>query len=110
MENLSILVQFIVAFSVLYIWTFRYKVIVADFEEFRLSEQTRVMVGTAKIALATLMLVGIWCPQLRIASSAGMGFMMMAAQFFHFRIKNPISKRIPSAIFIGLCVFIISIG
>jgi hypothetical protein len=31
---------------------------------------------------------------------------MLSAQYFHFKVKNPFIKRLPSLIFLVLCVFI----
>jgi hypothetical protein len=106
MEQLSTLSQAIVALSVLYVWTFRFNNIVKEFGDFGLSEQTRTLVGTVKTILATLMLVGIWVSVLRLPAAAAMASMMLAAQYFHFKVKNPLAKRIPSAAFLGLCVLI----
>jgi hypothetical protein len=60
MENLINLAQLIVAISVLYVWTFRFNNVLKEFEQFGLSDLTRNIVGTTKIALATLLVAGVW--------------------------------------------------
>jgi hypothetical protein len=35
-----------------------------------------------------------------------MGLFMLAAQYFHLKIKNPFIKHLPSLILLILCVFI----
>jgi len=106
MTTFLLLAQIIVATSVAYVWIFRYDVIMKEFKEFGLSDLTRTFVGASKISLATLLIVGIWYPLLILIPSILMGFFMLAAQYFHFKIKNPFFKRLPSLFFLILCVFI----
>lgn len=106
MTNFLIAAQIIVAASVAYVWIFRYDVIIKEFKQFGLSDLNRTFVGAAKIAVATLLVTGIWYPSLIPASAILMGLFMLAAQYFHFKIKNPFIKHLPSLIFLLLCVFI----
>ncbi len=106
MTNLLIASQIIVAISVAYVWIFRYDVIVTEFKQFGLSDLTRTFVGASKVALATLLLTGIWYPSLIPIPAMLMGLFMLAAQYFHFKIKNPLIKHLPSLIFLILCIFI----
>ena len=62
MENLIHFSQIIIALSVLYVWTFRFHNVLKEFEQFGLSHLTRNFVGATKIALATLLVAGIWVP------------------------------------------------
>ena len=98
--------QIIVATSVAYVWIFRYDVIIKEFKDFGLSDLTRTFVGASKISLATLLLVGIWHPSLIPISSILLGLFMLAAQYYHFKIRNSFVKYLPSSIFLILCVFI----
>lgn len=100
------LAQVLVAVSVLFVWVFRQANIAKEFQSFGLGELTRSMVGAFKIALATLLLVGLWFPVLVFASSLLMGLMMIAAQFFHARAGSPWVKRLPSLVLLGLCVLL----
>ncbi len=106
MENLVSFLQVTVAASVLYVWIFRYPNVIKEFEQFKLSELTRNAVGASKIALATLLITGIWYPSLVLFSALLMGGFMLSAQFFHFKAKNPITKRLPSFLLLLLCSFI----
>jgi len=107
MNNFLIVAQLIVAASVAYVWIFRYNVIIKEFEQFGLSDLTRTFVGASKVALATLLVAGIWFPQLILIPAILMGVFMLAAQYFHFKIKNPFMKHLPSLILLVLCLFII---
>jgi hypothetical protein len=106
MTNFVIIAQIIVAISVAYVWVFRYDVIIKEFKEFGLSELTRTFVGAAKVSLSTLLITGIWYPSLISIPAILMGLFMLSAQYFHFKVKNPFIKRLPSLIFLVLCVFI----
>ena len=106
MTNYIILAQIIVATSVAYVWFFRFDNIIIEFKQFGLSDLTRSFVGGAKLSLATLIIVGIWYPFLTPVSSALMGLFMIAAQYFHFKMKNPFIKRLPSFLLLILCFFL----
>ena len=104
-NNLN-LAQIIVATAVAYVWIFRYHVIIKEFKEFGLNDTMRTFVGAATISLATLLIAGIWYPSLILIPAILMGLFMLAAQYFHFKIKNPFIKHLPSLIFLILCIFI----
>ena len=106
MENLLHLAQLIVAISVVFVWTFRFHNVLKEFEQFGLSDLTRSLVGATKIALATLLVVGIWYPSLVLIPSILMGLLMIGAQYFHFKIRNSFIKHLPSLILLALSAFI----
>ncbi|SFI34833.1 DoxX family protein [Halpernia frigidisoli] len=106
MSNLQLIAQIIVAASVAYVWIFRYDVIIKEFRQFGLSDLTRTFVGVTKIALATLLVAGIWFSPLVAVPAILMGLLMVAAQYFHFKIKNPFFKHLPSLVLLILCAFI----
>ena len=106
MENLINLSQIIVAISVMYVWTFRFHNVLKEFEQFGLSDLTRNIVGATKISLATLLVAGVWYPSLVLIPSILMGLLMLGAQYFHFKTKNPFIKHLPSLIFLSLSIFI----
>ena len=106
MEKLLILSQLVLGLSVAFVWIFRYDNVVKEFKQFRLNDLTRNFVGAAKIGLATLIIAGIWIPSLVQIPALMMGMFMVAAQYFHFKIKNPFNKHLPSLVLLLLCVFI----
>ena len=106
MENISILAQLVVSISVIIVWVFRYENIVAEFKYYGLSTLVRNCVGASKIVLATLLILGIWYPEFLIPSSLLMACLMLGAQYFHMKVKNPLIKFIPSIVLLLLCVFI----
>lgn len=106
MENIVSLAQVVVALSVAYVWIFRYHNVVQEFKQFGLSDITRNLVGTSKIALSTLLVTGIWYTSLVLIPAMLMGLFMVSAQYFHFKNKNPFIKHLPSLILLILCIFI----
>lgn len=110
MENLSAIAQLIVAISIVVVWVFRFDNIVKEFNQYGLSSLTRTIVGATKIVLATLLVVGIWYPALVLVPALLMALLMLSAQYFHFKVKNPFQKRIPSLVLLVLCLFIAAVS
>jgi len=113
MENLSLLssiAQIIVALSIVIVWVFRFDNIVKEFKQYGLSDLVRTMVGSAKIVLATLLVVGIWYPSLVLIPALMMAFLMISAQYFHYKVNNPWHKRVPSRFLLLLCLFIATVS
>lgn len=110
MTNFSILAQVIVALSVGYVWIFRFDNIVKEFKQYGLSDLTRSLVGAAKIVLATLLIAGIWYPDLVLIPALLMASLMIAAQYFHFKVHNPWVKHLPSLLLLVLCLIIAAVS
>ncbi|MGZ5254455.1 MAG: DoxX family protein [Flavitalea sp.] len=110
MTNLSIIAQLIVALSIGYVWIFRFDNIVKEFKQYGLSDLTRNLVGATKISLSTLLVAGIWYPDLILIPALLIAFLMVSAQYFHFKISNPWQKRMPSLFLLILCLFIAAVS
>jgi hypothetical protein len=106
MDQIVIASQVIVAVSVLFVWVFRFDNIVVEFKQYGLPDLVRSMVGASKISLATLLIAGIWFPSLVLYPALIMAFLMICAQYFHFKIKNPWSKHGPSFMLLILSLVI----
>ena len=98
--------QLIVALSIIIVWVFRFDNIVKEFKQYGLNDLTRMAVGAAKISLATLLVAGIWFPQLICIPALLMALLMLCAQYFHFKVKNQLIKYIPSLLLLILCLFV----
>lgn len=110
MKDLALIAQIIVALSIVIVWVFRFDNIVKEFKQYGLSDLTRTMVGSAKIALATLLVAGIWYPSLVLIPALIMAFLMASAQYFHLKVNNPWQKRVPSLFLLLLCLFIAAVS
>lgn len=106
MNNYSMVAQIVVALSIVYVWVFRFDNIVKEFKQYGLSDLTRTMVGATKIALSTLLIAGIWYPSLLLIPSLIMAFLMVCAQYFHFKVSNPWHKHMPSLFLLALSLYI----
>ncbi len=106
MHSIAIAAQLIIAASVFYIWIFRFDNIVRDFETFQYSPIFRNAVGVVKLVIATLLVVGIWMPAVVLGAALGMTALMLGAQYAHFGVRNPIAKRVPSAVLLALCLVV----
>ena len=110
MTNYSNIAQVIVALSIAYVWIFRFDNIVKEFKQYGLSDLTRTIVGASKIALSTLLIAGIWYPDLVLIPALIIALLMLSAQFFHFKVGNPWQKHVPSLLLLVLCVFIAAVA
>ena len=106
MEKLLILSQIIIASSIVIVWVFRRGNITIEFEQYGISDTIRDIVGALKISLATILILGIWHKELLIISSLSMAFLMICAQYYHVKVKNPFMKLTPSLSLFLLCLFI----
>lgn len=110
MTNYSIIAQIIVAFSIVIVWVFRFYNVEKEFKQYHLSDLTRNIVGATKIALSTLLIAGIWYPDLVLIPALLLAFLMVSAQYFHFKSGNPWRKHIPSFFLLILCLFIAAVS
>jgi tellurite resistance protein TehA-like permease len=110
MTQYSNIAQIIVALSIIIVWVFRFFNVEREFKQYNLSDLTRSMVGTTKIALSTLLVAGIWYPDLVLIPALLMASLMVAAQYFHFKVGNPWHKHLPSLMLLVLCLFIAAVS
>ena len=110
MTSYSFIAQVIVALSIAYVWIFRFDNIVKEFNQYGLSDLTRSIVGSAKIPLSTLLVAGIWYSDLVLIPALLIAFLMLSAQYFHFKVSNPWQKHIPSLLLLILCLFIAAVS
>ena len=92
MLTLETIVKVVIASSILVVWVFRFDNIVKEFKQYELSDLMRTIVGASKIILATLLVVSIWHEEYVVLSAAAMGFLMIVAQYFHFKVKKSVAK------------------
>ncbi|MAW95326.1 MULTISPECIES: DoxX family protein [unclassified Leeuwenhoekiella] len=106
MELLVTLAKVIIAISILIVWVLRWDNIVNEFKEYGLPDLIRNFVGASKIALSTLLITSIWYPGLAAIPALLMAFLMICAQFAHFKVNNPFVKHLPSLTLLALSLFI----
>ena len=106
MNTVVVLAQLVITLSVVIVWVFRFDNIVKEFKQYGLPDLVRNMVGAAKIALATLLVAGIWYPALVLVPALLMAFLMLCAQFAHVKVRNPWHKYVPSLLLLLLSLFV----
>ena len=109
-EKLLVVSQIVVATSVIIVWVFRRDNIIVEFEQYGISDTIRDIVGALKISLATILILGIWYNEFLFSTSLAMAFLMICAQYFHFKFKNPMHKFIPSFLLLLISLFIATIS
>lgn len=109
MFKLAILAQVIVALSVVYVWIVRLPNIEKEFREYGIPDLVRNTVGATKIALATLLIAGIWYPSLVLVPAVLMAFLMLCAQAAHLKAKHPWQKYMPSLALLLLSLFVVAV-
>ena len=98
--------QLVVAASIIIVWVFRYDNIVLEFRQYGLSDLARNLVGASKIALATMLALDVVSEVPVVAASLLMAFLMLCAQAFHLKVRNPLKKYVPSALLLLLSLLI----
>lgn len=106
MHQYALAAQIFIAFSIIVVWIFRFDNIVKEFKEFGLPDLIRNLVGGTKVSLATLLVTGVWYPELAAIPALVMAFLMLCAQGAHFSVKNPWYKHMPSLGLMLLSLFV----
>lgn len=98
--------QLAIALSVYFVWVARLSNVEREFREYHLPDLVRNLVGAIKIAAATLLVAGLWFPALVFPAAVTMGGFMVCAQYFHFKVRHPVAKYVPSFVLLVLCVYV----
>lgn len=106
MQIVVIVLQFIIALSILNVWVFQYDTIVAQFKEFNLPVWLRNAVGWAKAVCCIVLLAGIWVWQLAVAGALAIAVLMIFAILTHLRAKDPFPKIFPAIVLFALCLVV----
>lgn len=91
-----ILLQALVAASIFFVWVVRYNNIIQELKQYGVPDWLRDLVGILKLTFALLLLLGIQRASLAVIGSFGIAGLMASAFAMHLRVKNPVSKMLPS--------------
>lgn len=106
MHSLAVTAQIIIACSIALVWVARFPNVVKEFHEYGLPDSVRTLVGSTKIALATLLVAGIWYPRLVIVPALMMAVLMVCAQAAHVKVHHAWQKYVPSLALLFLSLFV----
>ncbi len=107
MDIVLTIIQVIIALGLLNVWLVRYNKATAyrggnagnmkeEFAAYGLPTWSVAVVGFLKVALAILLIVGVWVPVLTQPAAAGVAVLMAGAVLLHVRIKDPFKKSLPA--------------
>ena len=65
------------------------------------------IIGTTKVILAILLIVGIWERQINFYVVSAMILLMLGALSMHFKVNDPIKKSLPAFSILLLLIFIL---
>lgn len=117
MEYVIIILKLVVGLGILNVWLLRAnratayrggnaKTMREEFATYGLPYWFMCVVGVLKVALAVALLASIWFHNLAQPAAIGMGLLMLGAFVMHLKVKDPISKALPSIAVLAMCVAI----
>ena len=107
MQDLTIVLQALVAASIFFVWVVRYDNIIQEFkQQYGLPNWLRDLVGILKLTFALLLLLGIQRASLAMIGSLGIAGLMGCAFAMHLRVKSPVFKMLPSLTLLALSLAI----
>ena len=83
------------------------KTIFEEFKVYGLPAWSCYAIGFIKVTLGIMLIAGIWVTQLTLPSAAGLALLLIGSVAMHLKIKDPLKKSFPAALFITMCLIII---
>jgi hypothetical protein len=117
MDILKLIALIIVGLGIYNVWILRFKKsteyrggsasnLKEEFETYGLPYWFMVLIGAAKLILATALLAGIWFPFLIRPAAAGMAVLMIGAVAMHVKVGDPVKKSMPAVAMLLLSLFL----
>lgn len=117
MDYLLMALKLIVALGILNVWLLRRskatayrgkdaKTLREEFAVYGLSFPVFCLIGIFKVGLALALMASFWIPSLAQPAAVGMGALMLGAFVMHLKVRDPISKALPSLAVLAMCAAI----
>lgn len=117
MEYIIIILKIIVGLSLLNVWILQRgkntkwrggnaSNLAEEFEVYGLSPYVFRVVGGLKIVLAIGLLVSIYYTEIAMVCALGLAVLLAGSIIMHFKIKDPMYKSFPAALFLAMCLVI----
>ena len=117
MNYITIILQVIVAVSLLNVWLVQYgkatqwrggnaKTLREEFSVYGLPAWSLYLVGTLKVTLALVLLAAIWLPSLQRPAALGLAILLLGSIAMHLKIGDPLKKSFPAFLFLCMCLYI----
>jgi hypothetical protein len=118
MRSLAITAQLVAALGIANVWLMRFgkptswrgggaRTMREEFEVCGLPLWSLPAIGSLKLMLATLLIAGIWVPQLAKPAAIGLGLLMLGAVAMHMRVSDDFRKSVPAVSMLMLCGLIL---
>lgn len=117
MDYLIIALKLIVGLGILNVWLLRRskatayrgrdaKTLREEFATYGLPFGFMCVIGVLKVGLALALLASIWMKDWAQPAALGMGALMFGAFVMHLKVRDPISKALPSIAVLAMCLAI----
>lgn len=118
MTTIAIIAQIVIALGIFNVWIIRrdrstpYRPEGAsnmeeEFRRYGFPDWVRLSVGSTKVVLAVLLLVGVVFAPLAVGAAALMGVLMIAAVAAHVRVGDPWMKAVPATLMLTLSAIVV---
>lgn len=117
MDYLLIVLKLFVALGILNVWFLRSgkatayrggnaKTLREEFAVYGLPFPVFLLVGLLKVGLALALLASFWISGVAQPAALGLGTLMLGAFIMHLKVKDPLSKALPSLAVLAMCLVI----
>lgn len=117
MEAFRIILQLVVALSIINVWLIqpnkatkwrggKSKTIMEEFKVYGLPQWVFYTIGFLKLTLSIMLIFSIWYDVLLIPASLGLAALLLGSVLMHIKIKDPLYKSFPAALFLIFCLMI----
>lgn len=115
METLALTLQLIIALGILNVWLLRYgaeteyrggdaRNMSEEFAVYGLPSWSVPVIGSMKVLLAVLLILGLWLPEFTQPAAVGLAIFMTGAVVMHIKVRDSIKKTVPALAMLVLCV------
>ncbi len=117
MHIAQIVAQWIIGLGILNVWLLRRqratpyrggnaRNMKEEFAVYGLPAWFMYAIGTLKVALALALMLGTWQPVLVQPAALAMAALMTGAVVMHLKVKDTLTKTLPSLVMLGLSLFV----
>ena len=121
MNTLSVLFQVLIALGIFNVWLLRFgrstewrggdaQNMKEEFAAYGLPGWFMIAIGIAKVALASLLIAGLWLPDVTRLAALGMVALMLGAVSMHFKVGDPLRKSVPALSMLAMSGFVAAVG
>ena len=118
MTTLAIVAQVIIALGIANVWIIRRnrptpyrpegaRDIREEFARYGLPKWAPAAVGTTKLVLAVLLLIGVVYAEVAVPAAAGMAALMVGAVWAHASVRDPLIKAVPALTMLTLSLLVV---